>query len=44
MLLDQLRQMNVLLNGIAEQFGASRLRVLVLWHAVKKLRKAMWIF
>ena len=27
MLLDQLRQMNVLLNGIAEQFGASRLRV-----------------
>ena len=27
MLLDQLRQMNVHLNGIAEQFGASRLRV-----------------
>ena len=27
MLLDQLRQMNVLLNGTAEQFGASRLRV-----------------
>ena len=27
MLLDQLRQMNVLLTGIAEQFGASRLRV-----------------
>jgi len=27
MLLDQLRQMNVLLNAIAEQFGASRLRV-----------------
>jgi predicted nucleotidyltransferase len=27
MLLDQLRQMNAHLNGIAEQFGASRLRV-----------------
>ena len=27
MLLDQLRQMNAHFNGIAEQFGASRLRV-----------------
>lgn len=27
MLLDQLRQMNTRLNSIAEQFGASRLRV-----------------